>query len=323
MVPSNQELDFTVAICTYNGASRLPYVLDTLRRQKNVEDLEWEVVVVDNNSSDGTADIVLSYQADWPDECVLRYEYEPMPGKTNAVKRAIASGRGRLIGFLDDDNVPDEHWVAAAIAFAEAHPRAGAFGGRILPDYEGRPPDNIDAIEVVFAIVRYEEFFQYPRGGPLGRMFAPGAGLVFRKQAWFESVPARLKLSGPLGSSSLGLHEEMEVQWHLYKHGWEIWHNPEMRIQHRIPPTRFDEQYLMRFFKELALSRYKYRMLTYPWWQRPAATVGYMGSDLAKLTRSLIAYYASSNHSLSLRCRLHMQKYLLISPLYVGLMRWK
>src|SRR5690606_10647070 len=79
--------------------------------------------------------------------------------------------------------------------------------------------------------------------------------------------------------------------------------------------------YLMRFFKELALSRYKYRMLTYPWWQRPAATVGYMGSDLAKLTRSLIAYYASSNHSLSLRCRLHMQKYLLISPLYVGLMR--
>src|SRR5690606_1396175 len=154
MVSSNQQLDMTAAICTYNGASRLPYVLDKLREQKNVEDLEWEVLVIDNNSSDETAEVVFSYQADWPDGSALRYEFEPLPGKTNAVKRAFMSGRGKLVGFLDDDNVPGDHWVAAAIGFAEAHPRAGAFGGCILPDYESPPPANIEGIEVVFAIVR-------------------------------------------------------------------------------------------------------------------------------------------------------------------------
>ena len=69
-------VDFTVAIPTYNGEKRLPEVLERLRnscqhalRQAQRQPYRWEVIVVDNNSTDNTAKVVRSYQANWPKEC--------------------------------------------------------------------------------------------------------------------------------------------------------------------------------------------------------------------------------------------------------------
>ncbi|MFY7805244.1 MAG: glycosyltransferase, partial [Limnoraphis robusta] len=66
-------LDFTIAIPTYNGAKRLPQVLDKLRSQTDVEQISWEVIVVDNNSTDNTAEIVQQYQQNWLLNVPLRY----------------------------------------------------------------------------------------------------------------------------------------------------------------------------------------------------------------------------------------------------------
>lgn len=310
--------DLSVVICTYNGAGRVPDVLDRLKVQEGTEDVTWEVVVVDNNSDDDTERVIRRYQSDWPEAYPLRYVFEPKQGKTFAIKRAFREAKGALIGFLDDDNVPARDWVVEAHAFGRAHRKVGAYGSCIFPEYEEEPPEGVRGIEGVFAIVRNEQAHQYPTGGRLGRMFAPGAGLVIRKQAWQESVPEKLSLAGPRGSSSMGLHEDMEVQWHLHRGGWEVWHNPAMRIRHKLPARRFEEEYLMRFFKELALSRYRYRMLTYASWQRPVMITAYMASDLLKLVRDFYEYHRASQSSLTAKCRMQMRKFLLISPFY----RW-
>ncbi|ARA94435.1 hypothetical protein AWN76_015590 [Rhodothermaceae bacterium RA] len=304
--------DLTIAICTYNGAQRIPDVLEALKQQR-ADRLAWEVLVVDNNSHDETPQVVQRYQAEWPLAAPLRYLHEPRQGKTFAIQRAFQEAGGDLVGFLDDDNIPSVDWVDAVCTFGHSHPRAGAYGGRILPQYEEPPPRGVQAIESAFAVVRRDHPHRYPLGGFLGRMFAPGAGLIIRKQAWDEAVPRTLRLNGPSGASSIGLHEDMEVQWYLHRAGWEIWHNPAMELQHKIPAQRFEEAYLMRFFRELALSRHHYRMLVTHPVLRPVMVAAYLLSDSAKLLRDM---RRATPDNLGVRCRLHMRKCQVIGPFY-------
>ncbi|MEM8602675.1 MAG: glycosyltransferase, partial [Cyanobacteria bacterium P01_H01_bin.121] len=124
--------DFSVIIATYNGASRLPEVLECLRRQVISESVIWEVIVVDNNSIDRTKNIVSSYISGWRADSQLRYAFEPQQGAAYArylgVKVAKTSS---LMGFLDDDNLPAENWVEQAVKFGKDDPQIGAYGGII------------------------------------------------------------------------------------------------------------------------------------------------------------------------------------------------
>ncbi|MEO0870260.1 MAG: glycosyltransferase, partial [Cyanobacteria bacterium J06642_11] len=111
--------DFTIAICTYNGAQRLPAVFEHLKQQLGTQGIRWEILVIDNNSSDATADVVNQYQQNWPTESPLHYLFEKRQGAAYARQLAMKTARSELVGFLDDDNLPNEHWVAAAYKFGQ------------------------------------------------------------------------------------------------------------------------------------------------------------------------------------------------------------
>ena len=66
-------LNFSVAIRTYNGEKYLPLLLEKLRSQVNTENISWEIVIVDNNSTDNTARIIQEYQLDWPESYPIHY----------------------------------------------------------------------------------------------------------------------------------------------------------------------------------------------------------------------------------------------------------
>ena len=110
----NRVVNLTVAIPTYNGENRLPKVLDKLKEQINTEDINWEVIIVDNNSSDGTAKVVQEYQANWRQDVPLRYCFESQQGISFARQRGINEAKGELVGFIDDDNLPFANWVNSA-----------------------------------------------------------------------------------------------------------------------------------------------------------------------------------------------------------------
>ncbi len=122
---------FTVAIPTYNGEKRLPEVLDRLRSQVQADTFAWEIVVIDNNSTDNTAKLVQAYQADWQEKFTLKYYFEPQQGAAFARRRAFEVAESTLIGFLDDDNLPAPDWVASAYNFAQKYPLAGAYASQI------------------------------------------------------------------------------------------------------------------------------------------------------------------------------------------------
>ena len=307
-------MDITVAICTYNGAEDVLLVIDHLRAQKDVDDIQWEVLVVDNNSTDATGAVVREEQTGWEREAPLRYTFEERQGKSYALQTAVDKARGAWIAFLDDDNLTAPDWVAAAYRFAEAHPQAGAFGGQVHGRFEEEPPPGFGLVEPLFALNERKEEICYSAGGSL-EFAAAGAGLVVRRKAWKESVPdTGLKLKGPTGDSRGTLGEEFELQWRLYQNDWEIWHNPEMHLDHKIPPERLEENYLEDFFRAIGLSRYHTRAIRFDPWQRPFATVAYWGADLWEVARLCWTYRKRVFTDRFVRGRVRMRLNALIAP---------
>jgi glycosyltransferase involved in cell wall biosynthesis len=309
-------VNFTVAIPTYNGESRLPELLDKLRNQINTEQFSWEIIVVDNNSTDNTAKVVQDYQANWERPFPLKYCFEAKQGAGNARKRAVEEAKGKFIGFLDDDNYPALNWVEKAYTFSQEHPNVGAYGSQIHPDLEVEPPENFKRIAIFLAIVeRGNKPLLYK---PKKNILPPSAGLVICKQAWLESVPNQLILSGRVTGNML-TGEDTEMVSYIQKSGWEIWYNPEMEIFHKIPSWRLQKEYLIPFFRGIGLSRYVIRMVTINPWVKPLAFFAYMLNDFRKIIVHLLKYRLKVKNDLVANCEMQLLLSILISPFYL----WK
>ncbi len=307
-------MDFTIAIPTYNGAKRLPQVLDKLRSQINVEQISWEVIVVDNNSSDNTAEVVKQYQDNWLSNVPLRYCFEPQQGAAFARKRAVMEAQGSLIGLLDDDTVPASDWVSAAIQFGKNHPKAGAYGSQVHGVYEVEPPPGFERIASFFAITeRGSEPHLYE---PQIKMLPTTAGLVVRQQAWCENVPEKPFLSGRSGQSILN-SEDLEVVMYIQNAGWEVWYNSEMHLYHQIPRQRLERDYLLYLMRSTGLARHYIRMLRLKPWQRPLLFPFGFLNDFRK---ALVYYFKHRSQLKSdtvAACEMEFLRSSLVSPFYL------
>jgi len=306
----------TVAIPTYNGEHRLPEVLDLLRQQINTENFSWEVLVVDNNSTDNTAKVVGDYQGKWPAAYPLKYCLELQQGAGFARKRAVAESSSTWIAFLDDDNLPALNWVAAVYAFGQAHPNAGAYGSQIHAECEVPPPENFDQIATFLAIVeRGDRPLLYE---PQKKMLPPSAGLVVRKQAWLETVPSTQILTGATAENQL-TSEDLEMLSYIQKFNWKIWYNPAMEVVHKIPARRLQRDYLISLFRRNGLSRHVIRMVRLPRWQQPIALLAYLLNDLRKIMLHLLKYRRAIKSDLVAACKMELFVSTLFSPIYI----WK
>ncbi len=309
-------IQFTVAICTYNGEHRLGELLDKLSHQLNQQNIYWEVLVVDNNSQDKTAESVRQYQAFWAGKIELRYTFEPTQGLAFARQTAIEKARGKLVGFIDDDNLPQEDWLNEAYSFAEKHPQAGAFGSHIKGAFQTEIPQNFDKIASFLAVIdRGKQAFIYTTKQ---RILPPGSGLVVLRQAWLDCVPKKLFLTGRIGQSMLA-SEDLEALSYIQRGGWEIWHNPNMVITHKIPPHRLEREYLLSLVRGVGLARHHIRMIRISGWQRPLAIPIYITNDFRKILLYYLQHRKYLKTELSLACEMEFLWSSLLSPFYL----WK
>ncbi|MGQ4649543.1 hormogonium polysaccharide biosynthesis glycosyltransferase HpsE [Lyngbya aestuarii] len=313
-------IDLTVAIPTYNGAHRLFEVLKKLQAQTNTENLAWEIIVVDNNSTDDTTTVVEHYQAHWQANCSLNYCFEAQQGTAFARQHAVERARGKLIGFLDDDNLPQADWVAAAYAFGQTHPQAGAYGSKISGDFAVKPPRYLKSLAYYLAII--DRGLTASKYEPHQRILPPGAGLVIRKQAWQEAVPQRLFLNYQGREAGLA-SEDLEVVIYIQKAGWDVWYNPQMQIVHQIPAWRLEKDYLVSLMRCVGLSRHHIRMLRLASWQRPLATPVYLLNDFRKLLQHLLVRPKISKSEIVVACERQLLLSILLSPFFLGKKRYQ
>ena len=117
----------TVVVCTRNRADRIAVALDSLGRLETDGAFRFDVLVVDNGSTDDTAAIVERIASGFP--VTLRRIFEEQPGVGRARNRGVAESRGEWIAFFDDDQAADPRWLAELVALAERK-QARCVGGR-------------------------------------------------------------------------------------------------------------------------------------------------------------------------------------------------
>jgi glycosyltransferase involved in cell wall biosynthesis len=129
-------MEFTVCICTYNRASSLLKTLESVSALNVSAKTKWELLVIDNNSTDETKSISERYRNKVP----LRYVFEPLQGLSHARNRAVKECATDVICFTDDDMIVDPLWLKEIVQSTMNFPNADYYGGRIIPYWpNGRP----------------------------------------------------------------------------------------------------------------------------------------------------------------------------------------
>jgi len=229
-------IDLTVAICTRNRAGLLERTLDHLRKVEIPAGCTWELIVVDNGSSDATAR-VLAAVSDLP----LRVLQESRDGKSHAANRATQAARGKLIVWTDDDVRPGPGWVTAYLGAAARHPKAAFFGGPVRPWFERPPPPwlarGIEEIALPYALLDLgcEERALRPDEKCNGPNWAVRAA-VARRFSWNPELGPRRRARIPGG--------EAWVQARMQENGERGYWIPGATVAHFVPATSMSLDYI-------------------------------------------------------------------------------
>jgi glycosyltransferase involved in cell wall biosynthesis len=241
---------FTVAICTWNRAALLSRTLEQLTRIQQ-PGVEWEVVVINNNSTDQTEHVLDAFM----DRLPLVRAFEAMPGLSHARNAAVRHATGDYIVWTDDDVLVNAGWLVAYERAVKRWPEAALFGGPVRPRFEGTPPLWLSAVwqDVRDAFATRElgtEPFQLKEANRLP--FGPNLVVRMREQRQFPYDPnlGRKRAAGALG-------EETAVIQAILAAGGTGWWVPDAVVEHWIPKERQTVKYLRSYYALLGRTAYR------------------------------------------------------------------
>lgn len=231
--------DVSVVICCYNSATRIEKTLWHLARQIT-KGIDWEIVLVDNASTDRTVEIATSYWTSLGAKQPLRIVTESQPGLSHARETGVAAASAPCIIFCDDDNWLTENYIQAAhTSFCSYDESTGILGAWCEGEYEVPPGDFVSSMHGALSIGTPQpvrgEFLQ-----------VNGAGMVIRKSCFerAQSVGASLLLdrTGRLLVSG----GDTELCYRAAYAGYRVAFGRELSFIHFMPAGRLTRRYLLR-----------------------------------------------------------------------------
>jgi len=238
-------MDVSVLICTYNRAALLARTLDSLALSEVSPALRWEVIVVDNNSTDETPAVVRARVAGFP--CPLRLVFELSQGKSHALNTGITASAARVIVFTDDDVWAPPAWLAAGVEPLIARRDIEYTGGPVFPMWEVEPPAWIDGDPGLLwgpiALVDYgrEPFiFEDRRRIAMGVNMAVCRSLIERVGGFHPALERR-------GATLMG-QGQAEFFFRTRAAGARGLYVPGMWLKHHVPASRLTRSYYRRWW---------------------------------------------------------------------------
>lgn len=241
----------TVAICTLNRAESLRRTLESLANMRVTGDLDWEVVVVNNDCTDHTDDVINSFARRLP----IRREFEPQRGLSRARNRAVDAANGDYIIWTDDDVIVDPGWLAAYAEAFRRWPEAAVFGGPITPRFDAPVPKWFSEGERILSVMVAATDFgdgnlsllpgdqHLPYGRlPLGPNFAVRAA---------EQRAFRYNIELGHGPAQKRRGEEIDVVERILKSGAVGYWVPQAKVEHCFSREQLTTGYAARFFATL------------------------------------------------------------------------
>lgn len=234
--------DVSVVICTYNRAEILPYALDSLLQQESSH-VRYEIVLVDNNSTDSTPAVVQSFIARGCPN--LRYLFEPRQGLAHARNTGILASKAPIIAFTDDDVAVAPDWVATVKRTLDEHPDADCVGGRVLPRWSRTAPSWLGREHwAPLALLDYGDAPFYVTASK--RLCLIGANAAFR-----ATVLKRIGLFAPHVQALKRevATEDHEMLLRLWRAGGQGLYSPTLMVTSDIPVERLTKGYHRRWHR--------------------------------------------------------------------------
>jgi GT2 family glycosyltransferase len=238
-------MSICVILCTYNRCLGLAKALESVAASQLPESVSWEVLVIDNNSSDRTREVVAEFGERYPGR--FRYLFEPQQGKSYALNAGIREARGDILAFMDDDVTVDGQWLQSLTAIFRQQGWAGA-GGRVLPEHTFVPPAWL-SVEGKYALAPLAMFDLGPQAEEL--IEAPfGTNMAFRKEV-FEKVGGFRVDLGPRPGSEIR-SEDTEFGDRVLGTGQRLWYEPSAVVYHSLPAHRLQKDYFLAWWHDKA-----------------------------------------------------------------------
>ena len=230
-------MNVTIAICTWNRSEALALTLEQLTLLQIPSGTQWELLVVNNNCTDSTDEVCLSFASRLP----LRLLHEPRPGKTFALNLAIREARGKYIVWTDDDVLVDPNWLNAILTTFAQHGADWVFGVS-EPEWPFKQPKwYAPQFQGLFAALDY---------GPSSFVVATsahpfyGLNLAGLRRAHMDLGGFRTEFG--LKGKGGGVGEDTDLFNRALAAGMKIVYTPAARVRHMISPARTHKSYHRR-----------------------------------------------------------------------------
>jgi len=227
----------SIIFSTYNGEKTLPLMLDALLKLTPPKG-GWELIAVNNNSSDNTETILQQYLSQLP----LQILFEVKKGKNNALNRAIEHIQGDIVVFTDDDVIPSPDWLEKIRTIVDREQSYAIFGGKIEP-YWSTPPNqwNNEWIQmgIVYAITAESNI-----AGEIGAGFIWGANMVIRREIFNKGYTFNSAI-GPDGTNNYAMGSETSFTLMLEREGYKCWFEPSCIVKHIIKESQMSAQWVL------------------------------------------------------------------------------
>jgi glucosyl-dolichyl phosphate glucuronosyltransferase len=241
-------MTITVILCTYNRCHSLARTLDSIANSTLPESVAWEVLVVDNNSTDQTRDVVAEISSRIPGR--FRYVFEPTQGKSYALNTGIREARGELLAFTDDDVMVAPEWLENLTSALHDSQWAGATG-RILLEWKRTPPRWLTTkgpYRMPWVLVGFDL-----GDDACDLTFTVGANMAFRKEV-FEKYGFFRTDMGPTTECDIRQWrdarcprscEDIELGRRLIAGGERLLYRPNAVVYHPVPEDRVKKEYFL------------------------------------------------------------------------------
>jgi glycosyltransferase involved in cell wall biosynthesis len=249
-IKGRNTMDFSIIIPTYNRADELGETIRSI--SKLTVEGEWELLVVDNRSSDGTRVVVEQARASFP--APLHYLFEPEQGRYAALNTGIRAAKGKIVATTDDDARVEPDWLTRAAAGLEAL-GCDYVGGKVWPIWKGSQPDWLpNRPGPHWAVLALQDHGDKSlEFGVNGLPWPLGINTATRREA-FERIDL---FDNRLGRKAGTLRNQAQREWHLRARaaGLRGFYVPDMIVHHVVEADRLRKQYFRRWYYWHGISR--------------------------------------------------------------------
>jgi len=233
-------VDISIVVCTYNRSESLIKTLESIQKLTMPDHIKWELIIVNNNSSDDTEKIIKEFINDC--SCNIKYCFEKAQGLSYARNHGIEKASGMIIAFTDDDVVVEPDWLRNIFNAFQEHNNLWCVGGKILPVWSmPRPSWLCDKLLSALAMLDL--------GNEIKVLIMPtlwGANMAFRTQVF--SIYGNFDTSLGRTKDKLYVGEETAIIKSLIKDGKRVLYYPFAVVHHAVEMDRINKRYFRKWY---------------------------------------------------------------------------